>query len=98
MPGRGLGEEARVGDPSPAEAEAERDIRWTILPWSPAPELSPSDRVQAYIRMFLLNELASPVGNATGIREEKDTWWERWREILGTQAHILCSHSSLRPN
>lgn len=79
MPRRGLGEGARAGEPRLAEAEAERETRWTALPGSPAPALSPSVKVQAYIRMFLLSELASPVGNATGIREEKDTWWE----ILG---------------
>lgn len=80
IPGRGIREEASVGEPRPAETEAEREICWTILPCSPALAPSPSDKVQAYIRMFLLSELASPVGNATGIREEKDTWWERWRE------------------
>lgn len=74
MPGRGLGEEARAGEPRPAESEAERDTRASILPCSPEPVLSPSVRVQAYIKMFLLSELASPVGKATGIREEKDTW------------------------
>lgn len=81
MPGQGLGEGARAGEPRPAETEAEWETRWTILPCSPAPALSPSAKVQAYIRMFLLSELASPVGNATGIRDEKDTWWESWREI-----------------
>lgn len=29
---------------------------------------------QAYIMIFLLRELASPEGNATGIREENETW------------------------
>jgi hypothetical protein len=29
--------------------------------------------IQAYIMIFLLRELASPDGNATGIREEKET-------------------------
>lgn len=81
IPGRGLGEGAKVGEPNSAKAEAEWETRWTILPWSPDPVLSPSVKVQAYIRMFLLNELASPVGNATGIREENDTWWESWKEI-----------------
>lgn len=73
MPGCELEEGARAGEPSPAEAEAERERRWTILPCSPAPALPTSVKVHAYIRMFLLSELASPVGNATGIREEKDT-------------------------
>lgn len=79
MPVRRLGEEVRRGEPRPAEAEAEWEKRWTILPCSPASAPSPSVKVQAYIRMFLLSELASPVGNATGIREEKDTWWESWK-------------------
>ncbi len=73
MPGRGLREAARAGEPKPADAEAEWETRWTILPCSLALAFSPSVKVQAYIRMFLLSELASPVGNATGIREEKDT-------------------------
>lgn len=65
IPRRGLGEETSAGEPRPAEAEAEWETRWTILPWSPALVLSPSVKVKAYIRMFLLSELASPVGNAT---------------------------------
>lgn len=89
MPGRELEERASAGEPRPAEAEAEWETRWTNLPCSPAPALPPSVKVQAYIRMFLLSELASPVGNATGIRDEKDTWWESWSKIIGTQAHIL---------
>lgn len=79
MPGREFAEEASAGEPRPAEAEPEWETCWTSLPWSAAPALPPSVRVQAYIRMFLLRELASPVGNATGIRDEKDTWWESWR-------------------
>ncbi|MEQ2194360.1 hypothetical protein XENOCAPTIV_028000, partial [Xenoophorus captivus] len=74
MPGRSFGEGETAVEPRPVDTEAERDIRWTILPCSPVPALSPSVKVQAYIRMFLLRELASPVGNATGMREEKETW------------------------
>lgn len=73
MPGRGLREAIRAGEPRPADAEAERETRWTILSCSLALALSPSVKVHAYIRMFLLSEFASPVGNATGMREEKDT-------------------------
>jgi len=58
------------------EAASDGETRRSALPCSPALALSPSLRVQAYIRMFLLRELASPVGNATGMREEKDTWRE----------------------
>lgn len=78
MPGRGLGEGDKAAEPRPAEADTEWE---TILPCSPVPLLSPSVKVQAYIRMFLLSELASPVGKATGIREEKDTWWKSWGKI-----------------
>lgn len=80
---------ARAGEPNQAEAEAEWETRWTSLPCSPAPALPPSAKVQAYISMFLLRELASPVGNATGIRDEKETWKVSWRNILETQADIL---------
>ena len=94
IPGRDLGEGARVGEPRLAEAEAEWETRWTITPCSPAPALSPSVKVQAYIRMFLLSELASPVGNATGIREEKETWWESWRAITTIRNSGTCSHET----
>lgn len=87
MPGREFAEGASAGEPRPAEAEPERETRWTNLPWSTAPALPPSVKVQAYIRMFLLSELASPVGKATGMRDEKDTWWESWRrERVSKQA------------
>lgn len=76
MPGRSLGDGDTAAEPRLAVMEAERETRWTIRPCSPVPALSPSVRVQAYIRMFLLKEFASPVGNATGMREEKDTWME----------------------
>lgn len=69
-----MGGEVTAAELRPAEAEAEWDTCWTILPCLPTPALTPSVKVQAYMRMFLLSELASPVGNATGIREEKDTW------------------------
>lgn len=55
-------------------------MRWIILPCSPWPGFPPSAKVQAYIKMFLLSELASPVGNATGMRVEKDTCWKSWRK------------------
>lgn len=80
MPGRSLGEGETAGDPRQAETEAERETRWTILPCSPVPTLSLSVKVQAYIRMFLLKELASPAGKATGMREEKDTWQTKWAD------------------
>lgn len=80
-------EEAKAGKPRPAEAEAEWATCWPILPCSPALKLSLSVKVQAYIRMFLLRELASPVGNATGIREEKDTCGHIWRK-----ENHNCSH------
>lgn len=85
IPRRGLGEGTKAGEPNPAKAEAEWQTRWTTVPGSPAPVLSPSAKVQAYIRMFLLSELASPVGNATGIREEKDTCWKSWKEIKNSR-------------
>jgi len=81
MPGRSLGKGDTEDEPRPAETEAERERRWTILPCSPVPALSLSVKVQAYIRMFLLRELASPVGKATGMREEKDTWRTSQRKI-----------------
>lgn len=65
-------------------AEADLEMRWMVLRCSPCPGFPPSVSVQAYIKMFLLSELASPVGNATGIRVEKDTWWKSWRK---TAAH-----------
>lgn len=70
MPGQGLCLGVRAGEPRPPEADTEwlrRGLR------SCSPPLSAVLSVQAYIRMFLLRELASPVGNATGIRDEKDT-------------------------
>ena len=71
------GPEARkgpmLGESRAAEAEAEWEMCRGLLPGSARLLLSPSGRVQEYIRMFLLSELASPVGKATGIREEKDT-------------------------
>lgn len=73
MPGLGLEDRARAGEPRPVKAEAEWETCWITLPCSPVPAAPPSVKVQAYIRMFLLSELASPVGNATGIRDEKDT-------------------------
>lgn len=81
MPGRSLGKGETAEEPRQAETEAERETRWTILPWSPVAALSTSVSVQAYIKMFLLSEFASPVGNATGMREEKDTWQMNWRKI-----------------
>jgi hypothetical protein len=71
IPGPGARKGPRVGESRAAEAEWE--MCRGLLPGSPRLMQSPSGRVQEYIRMFLLSELASPVGKATGIREEKDT-------------------------
>lgn len=72
MPGY-LVEGVKASEPRLPEAEADLEMCWIVLRCSSCPGFPPSVNVQAYIKMFLLNELASPVGNATGIRVEKDT-------------------------
>lgn len=93
MPGAWPRERLRAEEPSPAEAE--RGKR-RALPTcsSPALEISTLEKEQAYIRMFLLRELASPVGNATGIRDENDTWRKRDGEREGRERIVQLEQNS----